>query len=1021
MGHWDDIRARARERHRAALDEARGDSSARALLAASARITGVIGVPVHAGDPLLDGGHALLDPSVGLILFNQDVEPWRVLFYQAHEYAHLWLGGERAFCDETDMDAGDASDVVRAEVEGYGPHERREREANTFAMEFLLPCDVLRRWFLADNLTATAIAGRTGLPWGLVCQQLTRAVLGPLDDAVPVDAASPTVLDPGQEAAAHVPRGPFLLEAGPGTGKTRTLVQRILYLLDQGIAPSNMLALTFSNKAAEELRDRVARAAPEAAEHLWAGTFHAFGLELLRKYGTRVGLPARPAVLDPIEALFFLERALPDLTLDHYQNLYEPGMHLRDILAAISRAKDELVDPPTYANLAEAMRQEASTEREQEDAARACEVARVYRLYQERLDQDGLLDFGDLIARAVVLLREHAEVRLLVQRAYTHVLVDEYQDVNRASGLLLREVAGDGCGLWAVGDARQAIYRFRGAAPFNMRMFPRDFPGATIGALQRNYRSGASIVRLVSELAPRMRVSVHSCAPSWDTHRTGVEGNVAMEIAEDDQAEIDGLARTIREQHARGVAYGDQAVLCRAHTHLGRLAERLQAAGIPVLYSGNLCERDEVRDMLALLSLVCEPHGEGLVRVAQMAEYGVPLADIQVLLTLARQRGMPFPGALRLARDVSEISPVGQLGLALLSQHVESLRYGSHAWTLLMDYLFEHSQYLRLLAGRAAAGSVTAWQQCTALYHFLQWVQQHDDVPTEDGTDPKLAFIRYVRRLELLGQDVGPRSMTAGSGQDAVQMLTIHASKGLEFPVVYLPMLGQRYFPAPRQWQPCPPPRGMMVAGQEPGDHDDEEEALFFVAISRARDVLYLTRAERYGKQRSKASTLLAGVAHLLPRLPDGPPTWRAQAATQSETRGSASLSPLEQPSFEAVLLDMYLRCPRRYYYEQVLGLVGSGQDAPYDRFRRCVQAVLDWLQGEQTRDQPVNVAEAEQQLAALWEAHGPWASATEPLYRRTAEEIMARTLHEATSHDAPTSRTAMAGGVAARQRHGTA
>ena len=207
-------------------------------------------------------------------------------------------------------------------------------------------------------------------------QQMARALLTP--EITPTQASPGDTdqrpLDPSQEEAAHGPRGPLLLEAGPGTGKTRTLIGRIVFLLEQNVPPSSILALTFSNRAAEEMRSRVADANPEDASRIWIGTFHAFGLELLRKYGTHLGLPSRLSVLDPSDSIALLERRLSDLNLDHYQNLYDPALYLRDIMAAISRAKDELVGPEGYAALAERMLDQAATSDEIERAERAIEV-----------------------------------------------------------------------------------------------------------------------------------------------------------------------------------------------------------------------------------------------------------------------------------------------------------------------------------------------------------------------------------------------------------------------------------------------------------------------------------------------------------------------------------------------------------------------------------------------------------------------------------------------------------------------
>lgn len=990
MGHWEDVRRQARAQRAAVVAEAGGDPSAEALLAAADRLTGLERVGLPGGDPLLDGGEAALDLVMETIWLNRDVEPGPALFYQAHEYAHFWLHREHTACRESDLDPEAIEEPVPLgvqRVEGYGPEERREREANVFAREFLLPTDALRAWYETEGLNATAIAARVGLPEGMVLQQMARALLAPdlaEPTAAPTEEAPEQALDPSQEEAAHAPRGPLLLEAGPGTGKTRTLVGRIVFQLRQGVPPSAILALTFSNRAAEEMRARVARAEPQAAPRIWMGTFHSFGLELLRKYGTRLGLPPRPDVLDPADAVALLERILPELELDHYQSLYEPTTYLRDILAAISRAKDEMVGPVEYTALAEKMREDATDAAQVEAAEKALELARVYTAHQALLDHEHLLDFGDLIFKAVVLLLTHPDVRDTLRRTYRHVLVDEYQDVNRASGLLLREIAGAGAGLWVVGDARQAIYRFRGAAPVNMRLFPEDFPGAKVKALRRNYRSQPMIVDVFAGLAPTMRAA-RGGPPftPWTPVRPAAGGRVLVKIADDLAGEGDGLAREIERQRSAGIAYGEQAVLCRSHTYLGKIAAQLECAGVPVLYLGDLFERPEVRDVLALLTLACEPDGRGLVRVARFPEYQIPLADVRVLLALASERDVPFPRALDLAQDVDAISARGKAGIALLSRHVEGLFYGTRPWTLLARYLFDRSGYLRAVLADA---SVVGKQRRLALYQFLQFA--HEQRPPALGEPPeaKRRLLHYVRRLEIFGEEKQLRQVPGwADGMDAVHLLTVHASKGLEFRAVYLPALGQGIFPVRRQARPCPPPVGMLASD---GDgHEEEEECLFFVALSRARDVLCLSRARRYGNQNSNPSSLLLAIADLLPARPDGPVTWPSSASAPSPL----AVPPPADVPFQVDALEVYLRCARQYFYEFVLGLGGKREDSAYVQFHVCVYRVLRWMADERAAGRPADEAASLARLAEAWEEHGPRDHPYEALYRRSAEAMVLR------------------------------
>ena len=1003
MSHWDELRHRARAKRAEVLCETRYDTPAESLLAASDCLTGFERIGLPSGDSLLDGGDAALDLEMKQILFNREVEPRLVRFYQAHEYAHLWLHREHAEHLEYKQDPEVIEEPVAIgvnRVEGYGPEELREREANVFAREFLLPTNELREWYEADHIRSSDIADQLGLPEGMVLYQMARALLTP--DIPQIHASNGNTeeqqLDPSQEEAAHASHGPLLLEAGPGTGKTRTLVGRIVFLLGQkNVPPSGILALTFSNRAAEEMRTRVAKAFPESAPRIWIGTFHAFGLELLRKYGTRLGLPPRIDVLDPSDSISLLERLLPKLDLDHYQNLYDPALYLRDIMRAISRAKDELVGPQEYAALADSMLNSATSSEEIEKAERAVEVARIYMTYQEALDCEHLLDFGDLIFKAVSLLRTHPDVRTTFRNTYRHVLVDEYQDVNRASGRFLKEVVGAGAGLWVVGDTLQSIYRFRGAAPSNMQQFGEDFPGAKLKSLRYNYRSQPVILDVFAGLAPKM------CAARdepdfipWKPKCPDSGGKVSMEIADDLSAEVEGMANEIEHQRAAGIPYSEQAILCRSHTYLGRIGADLASYGVPVLYLGNLFERAEIRDMLSLISLTCEPDGRGLVRVARFPEYNIPLNDVLSLLKLSRDQQVFFPDALGLAVDAEDISPKGKEGLALLASHLDGLRHVK-PWTLVSLYLFERSRYLDRLLGDQ---SVVGQQRLFALYQFLQFAHEQRPGAPGQGADAKHRFLLYIRQLETYGDEKQLRQLpTWADGIEAVRLLTVHASKGLEFRVVYLPAMGQGIFPARRQAQQCPPPDDMVVSQQN--DHVEEEECLFFVALSRARDVLCLSRARRYGDQNSNPSTLLHAIGSLLPNDPGGSVTWPSSTSSPVTT---AEPIPTNE-SYRAEDLDAYIRCPRQFYYESILGLSRRREDSGYVQFHHCVYRVLNWMAEERTSGKPADETAALTYLAEVWKERGPHGHVFEELYRTSAIALVRRSAKRPFTSSGPATR----------------
>ncbi|MFZ4859984.1 MAG: UvrD-helicase domain-containing protein [Desulfuromonadaceae bacterium] len=566
MSSWITLKQQARQWHKTLLLKSGGDPSATALLNAATEITGIQRFPLPATDPLLMGADAILDPEANIIFFNQDIDTKLAVFYQMHEFAHHKLHGGSWSCKREDINPEASEEEIPlgiAMVETYNAHEKAEREANVYAREVLLPSDIIRTWFIEDGIKASQIAARINVPDRMVQHQMSFSLLVSNLISEPVDfeqCAPSAPLDPSQRIVAEWTGGPLLVEAGPGTGKTKTLVGRIEFLLSQNVHPASILSLTFSNKAAEEMRSRVAIASRDVAHQIWMGTFHAFGLELLRKYGFKIGINPDFKILDPIDGIFLLEERLQSLNLVHYRNLYDPTMYLPDILSAISRAKDELVDPDSYMVLAEEMIISAGSDEKKRTAGeKAVEVAHVYKIYQQHLESESLLDFGDLIFRSVLLLQGNPDVSEDVRSMYTHVLVDEYQDVNRASGVFLREVAHSGSGIWVVGDTRQSIYRFRGAAPTNMQKFDEDFPGATKKPLEVNYRSRPAVIKTFATLAPKMKATLGASFIPWKPHRDSEPGAVKMEIADNLDAEVSGIASEIQYRKSSGCNFRDQA------------------------------------------------------------------------------------------------------------------------------------------------------------------------------------------------------------------------------------------------------------------------------------------------------------------------------------------------------------------------------------------------------------------------------------------------------------------------------
>lgn len=1018
MTRWAEERRAAHELRSCAVPE--GTILARDVIDAVQRFTQIAHQATYEGDDVLDGALAQLDVEMNTIWYSAAIQPALLPFYLGHEYAHLQLnhGSCRGDAGDIDVEAtGTELDAGVERVQGYSPQERRERAANVFAQELLLPTPLLRRWFLDDGLGATAIAQLIGLDASLVRRQLTAALLDVSHNTAVLDdggneiyeealgageAASPTNVSPSvsadldhsQAVAAYVDHGPFLLEAGPGTGKTRTLIARIVYLLAHGARPNQIVVLTFSNRAAAEIRDRVALSMPEAAADLWVGTFHAFGLELLRQYGPRFGLPKQLDVLDPFRALQFLEENLLQLGLTHYQRLSRPSEPLRDIAKAISRAKDELCDPDEYRGYAEKMLIRARDGGDDEAilvAEKALEVARVYRVYQDHLERSGLVDFGDLVARTVKLLRGDPALRDEIRDRYRYVLVDEYQDVNHASTELLRELAGAGEGLWVVGDPHQAIYRFRGADPTNVARFTEHFPTARRSALRFNYRSRPAVVEVVSGLARVMKATDGSVPEPWRPTRTDSRGEVALSVAATFESEMAGIIAAIRRYQAAKVRFRDQAILCRTHTILGRVAEALKAAGIPTQYFGNLFEREETRDMLSLLSLVAEADGVSLIRVATFPEYAIPAADVARLLDAARDREIAFPQALSLTATLPDLSDEGRAGLKRLAGHLGDIAFPTGPWGFLSSYLLEVSQYLAPLARDASVEGAISRSALLAFLNVVNGYEQSNrtpDLPARDVVRLKSGFLKHVRDLQVFGEERQYRQPSELPDDiDAVRVMTMHASKGLEFPVVYLPYLGGRYMPQPKQADECPPPAEMIA--NRVSDIETDELNVFFVALSRAQDALWLSRAEQYGDASSKASKFLGYIQPWLSRKADGAP-WRPSPVDSllPETKTDADLG---RDLFGDRELDTYIRCPRQYYYDRVLRLEGRFSGNASLRFHRSIHRTLRWVEGVHTgpSGRAPAIAEIHDQLDSIWAETGPITHPYESLYRSEARRMV--------------------------------
>ncbi|KPY89800.1 UvrD-helicase domain-containing protein [Pseudomonas syringae pv. tagetis] len=889
------------------------------------------------GASILDGARATFDAELPLIVHENSGPPFEQAFLIAHEIGHAVLGdGE----DETgfvfQIDPARTSEISPVGIErvvDYSRRQRREVQMDLFARELLLPRSRVVDLHLTQHQTCSEIANRLGAPFEVIAQQMLDALLLPSVPTVAPKTPSEIPLNDEQRTAASHRGGAFLLQAGPGTGKTRTLVARVESLLDDGVDPRRILLLTFSNKAAAEMSERIALKRPKEAAALCIGTFHSFGLDILRRFNDRCDLPADPRLMDRTEAVELLENEFPRLGLTQYRNLYDPSQTAADILTAVSRAKDEVVDPAAYLDLANAMADAASDAGEVEAADKATEVAKVYARYEELKSQARCVDFGDLVMRPVQLLEGDESVRMQLQSDYDHILVDEYQDVNHSSVRLIKALKPSGTNLWVVGDAKQSIYRFRGASSFNMARFGReDFPGAVRDRLKINYRSAAEIVNACSAFSAGMSTADGDESLDADC---GQSGNLPEVITVDNGSLLTpAIADRIQELLRSGYSYRDQAVLCRGNDRLSDVGRELERAGIPVLFLGSLFERPEVKDLVSILSLLVDRRAMGLIRTACWPEFAMCLEDAVRVFENLRETGSEV-GAWRVSSP-TELTSAGQAALSELNSALAGFDAGSQPWKVLTTILLDRT---RFAARIASSSGVSDQAQGIAIWQFMNFVRAQ---PNGQGL-PIQRLSDRIRRLLRLRDDRDLRQLPAAAqGIDAVRLMTIHGSKGLEFPAVHIAGVNKDSIPGAYRTSKCPPPPSMVAGAQGSADditraaHNEEQECLFYVAMSRAKTSLsfYGATAASNGRLRALSPFLdrigpikrcAVTPTTVLPPAPDSVPIPIVFSGT---------------PRFSSDSVSLYDSCARRFFYTHLLQIGGRRKMSSFMQMHEAIRDV---------------------------------------------------------------------------------
>ncbi|WP_066637121.1 DNA helicase PcrA [Desulfolucanica intricata] len=605
-------------------------------------------------------------------------------------------------------------------------------------------------------------------------------------------------LNPAQAEAVRHTEGPLLILAGAGSGKTRVLTHRIAYLLkEKRISPFNILAITFTNKAAGEMRERVAAIVPEAARDLWVSTFHSACLKILRRDGHLLGYDHNFTVYDEGDKLTLLKDCLKELNIDDKK--FSP----RAVSGAISNAKNKLIDTDTYdRNAADFFTRQA---------------AKVYHMYQDKLRNNNALDFDDLLHLTVRLLKEYPAVLEKYQNKFRYILVDEYQDTNYVQYILVNMLAQKSRNLCVVGDPDQGIYGWRGADIQNILSFERDYPEAKVVTLEQNYRSTQTILDAANQ--------VISNNPGRKEKRLwtdlGKGSPITIYLARDEYAEAQFVADQIVRLHCdENRPYRDFAVLYRTHAQSRVLEEIMLRSGIPYTIIGGqrFYERKEIKDILAYLRVIVNPADEvSLARIINVPKRGIGEASLGKIISFARQERLPAGLAVERAGEIPGLTGKAKKQAVLLGELFQEWRRQQEFFSVteLTVEILERTGYRQELADE---GTIEARTRLENLDEFLSVTKAYDQETPEGSLSEFLSELSLVTDADQVDQDA-----------DQVNMMTLHTAKGLEFPTVFLVAMEEGVFPHSR---------ALLEAVEL-----EEERRLAYVGLTRAQERLYLTHS----------------------------------------------------------------------------------------------------------------------------------------------------------------------------------
>ncbi len=620
-----------------------------------------------------------------------------------------------------------------------------------------------------------------------------------------------SLLNEAQRKAVEYTNGPTMVIAGAGSGKTRVLTYRIAHLMQKGVSPFSILALTFTNKAAREMKDRIARITGESeAKNLWMGTFHSVFARILRYEAEKIGYPSNFTIYDTDDAKSLLKSIIKEFNLD--DKIYKPGM----VYSRISNAKNNLISASAYLNNVSIQADDRQM--------RLPKLGEIYKQYELRCFKAAAMDFDDLLFKTNILLRDSPEVLYKYQTRFSHILVDEYQDTNYAQYLIIKKLAARHENICVVGDDAQSIYAFRGADIDNIRKFKSDYPDVQIFKLEQNYRSTKTIVNVSNKVIDKNKIKEEKVL--WTENDSGEKVKVFRALSDNEEGSLvasDIFARIQQNQ----LPYSSFAILYRTNAQSRSFEEALRKRNIDYRIYGGLSfyQRKEVKDLLAYFRLTINPADEeALKRVINYPARGIGKTSLEKLLVLANENNLSIWDVLENLNRFRNDFNAGSLSkLHEFSTMIKSFgaMLFTHSAYDLGNHIAQSSGMLKELFSDHTPEGVGRYENLLELLNGLKEFTEKSHQTTPDNL-PTLD--EYMQDIALLTD-----ADKENENKNTVSLMTIHLSKGLEFPYVYIVGLEEGLFPS-------------QFSTGSPADLE-EERRLFYVALTRAEKCVTLSYA----------------------------------------------------------------------------------------------------------------------------------------------------------------------------------